>query len=829
MATQMTAAGLGPGVEQTKLLREEPKEEKAAKPDGAVVIKRRLSALGQGQAIAVLGAHGSAGGLLDETPQAKRRPEPIMPATQPRLAGAGGRKKVFRLSEVLKPLSEVQVEKLKLGAVRRILRSERAVAASGAAQARVKILAALVTQFEVPLKGEVLSFILDDVRGRLELAFAWLFQEYNAHLARGGAGGLERYDECLIGLLAGLQEKPDQKDGIFTKVVLEAPLITESALEVIRKYCEDESRTYLGMATLRELIFRRPSRQFQYLHVLLDLSSHEKDKVRQQALLFIKRMYEKEQLREYVEKFALNYLQLLVHPNPPSVLFGADKDTEVAAPWTEETIKQCLYLYLALLPHNHKLIHELASVYTEAIADIKRTVLRVIEQPIRGMGMNSPELLLLVENCPKGAETLVTRCLHSLTDKVPPSPELVKRVRDLYHKRLPDVRFLIPVLNGLEKKEVIQALPKLIKLNPIVVKEVFNRLLGTQHGDGASAVSPLNPGELLIALHNIDSSKCDMKSIIKATNLCFAERNVYTSEVLAVVMQQLMEQSPLPMLLMRTVIQALTMYPRLGGFVMNILSRLIMKQVWKYPKVWEGFIKCCQRTKPQSFQVILQLPPPQLSAVFDKCPELREPLLSHVRALTPHQQAHIPLSTMAILEATTRHEPEGTPGEEKAPKRPSEEEPKSKGGPPAPGGGPSSGSSPSEAPPDLGGSDLEPPSIFISVPEDEESSGGGGDTSPPDAALDTPKDPPAGTEPPQTLPPPSEAPPGSPPSSEPPPPPAPRAPRCPRGGSPMSPPRAEGGGGSLPRPPGLGGQNKKKQNLGEESGVRGRGPALFTL
>lgn len=34
---------------------------------------------------------------------------------------------------------------------------------------------------------------------------------------------------------------------------------------------------------------------------------------------------------------------------------------------------------------------------------------------------------------------------------VPPSPELVERVRDLYHKRVPDVRFLIPVINGLEK------------------------------------------------------------------------------------------------------------------------------------------------------------------------------------------------------------------------------------------------------------------------------------------------------------------------------------------------------------------------------------------
>ncbi|XP_030073168.1 symplekin isoform X3 [Microcaecilia unicolor] len=575
MATQMTSAGIGPGVEQMKQQKVEFKEEKISKPEN-LLIKRRMSSLSQGQAISVVGSGVTVN--LQEEIQAKRRPEPIIPAAPMRLAGTGIRKKIFRLNDVIKALTDVQVDNLKLSAVRRILRSERAVACSGAAQVRVKIMSRMVLQFDEILKSEVLSFILEDMRNRIDLAFAWLYQEYNTYLSHFPDGSPNDYDECLIGLLAGLQERPDQKDGVFTRLVLEAPLITDTALEVIRKYCEDESRSYLGMSTLRDLIFKRPSRQFQYLHVMLDLCSHEKDKVRQQALTFIKRMYEKEQLRDYIEKFALNYLQLLVHPNPPSVLFGADKDTEVAAPWTEETEKQCLYLYLALLPQNHKLIHELASVYTEAIADIKRTVLRAIDQPIRGMGMNSPELLLLVENCPKGAETLVTRCLHILTDKAPPSPELVKQVRDLYQKRLPDVRFLIPVLNGLEKKEIIQALPKLIKLNPIVVKEVFNRLLGTQHGEGNSSVSPLNPGELLIALHNIDSTKCDMKSIIKATNLCFGERNVYTSEVLAVVMQQLMEQNPLPILLMRTVIQSLTMYPRLGGFVMNILSRLIMKQ-----------------------------------------------------------------------------------------------------------------------------------------------------------------------------------------------------------------------------------------------------------
>uniref|UniRef100_A0A8C5E4W0 Symplekin n=1 Tax=Gouania willdenowi TaxID=441366 RepID=A0A8C5E4W0_GOUWI len=653
MATQMTAAGIGPGQEED-VGKEEDNDEDSVSKDR--LIKRKLPPMGLGQAISVVGGY-SDKVSSDAAPATKRLPEPIVPTAQTKLSAAGGRKKVFRLSDVVQPLSEAQIDQLTSKAVKRILHSEKAIAQSGMSHVRVKLLSRLVTQFEGMMKEEVLEFILADIRSRSELAFSLLYQEYNTYLSQLPTGLLDSYDQCLYTLLSSLQEKPEQRDGLFTKLVLEAPLITESALEVIRRYCEDDSRVYLGMTTLKELIIKRPSRQFQYLHVLLDLSSHEKEKVRTTALAFLKRMYEKDQLRDYIEKFALTYMQLLVHPNPPSLLFGADKDTEVAAPWTEETVRQCLFLYLSLLPLNHQLVHELASVYTEAIADIKRSVLRAIEQPIRGMGMNSPELLLLVENCPKGAETLVTRCLHILTDKVPPSPELVERVRDLYQKRVPDVRFLIPVINGLEKNEVIQALPKLIKLNPIVVKEVFNRLLGTQHSEGSSSVSPLTPGDLLIALHNIDSTKCDMKSIIKATNLCFGEKNVYTSEVLAVVMQQLMEQSPLPMLLMRTVIQSLTMYPRLIGFVMNILSRLILKQVWKYPKVWEGFVKCCQRTRPQSYSVLLQLPAAQLTSVFERCPELREPLFHHVQSYTPHQQAHIPNSIMAVLEAKKKPEP----------------------------------------------------------------------------------------------------------------------------------------------------------------------------
>ena len=50
-------------------------------------------------------------------------------------------------------------------------------------------------------------------------------------------------------------------------------------------------------------------------------------------------------------------------------------------------------------------------------------------------------------------------------------------------------------------------------------------------------------------------------------------------EVLTIVLQQLMEQKDIPLLMMRTVIQSVSIYPGLVGFIMNILQRLIVKQV----------------------------------------------------------------------------------------------------------------------------------------------------------------------------------------------------------------------------------------------------------
>ncbi|GFO34652.1 symplekin [Plakobranchus ocellatus] len=648
LATQLTMAGMGKGLGELQMqaLKSEAAEQSKDDDEQPTSPKQVIQTVV---------------GLTTEQ-QAEQQPPPSKKLKISQLPMPPGVRKIkqFQLSHATKQLSDSEMEKMAIQSLERILYAEKAASSGQVEQHRTKILACLTSLFGQTVKLSLLKFIFSDLRNRQDLIFSWLYQEYAncqrySTAASDGRSAVQgatvgSYSNCLTSVLAHLQDMDDHHgDMIFHRVLLEAPLLTDNAIIIVRRYCSVEEHTEAGMKTLSQLIANRPAHRHTFLDIILEFTSHEKEEIRNVAIKAAQALHTSGKMQAEIEQYANQQLKKLLLAKPPS-LPGA-KLEELPEAWTEESIKARLYLHLGLLPSNHKLIHELANVYTATNADIKRAILRVLESPVKGMGMDSPELLTLVENCPKGSETLVMRVIHILTDKAVPSPQLVERIRDLYHKRVPDVRFLIPVLNGLSKAEVMEALPKLIKLNPMVVKEVFNRLMGSHALNNDSVYqSPLTPVELLVALHNIDPSKCDIKTTIKAANLCFAEKATYTQEVLAMAMKQLMEQDPLPTLFMRTVLQSLSMYPRLVGFVLNILQRLIVKKVWKQKRVWEGFIRCCQRAKPQSFQVLLQLPASQLRDVFEVCPDLREPLYAHVQTFTENQKAHINKALISVLE-----------------------------------------------------------------------------------------------------------------------------------------------------------------------------------
>jgi symplekin len=235
--------------------------------------------------------------------------------------------------------------------------------------------------------------------------------------------------------------------------------------------------------------------------------------------------------------------------------------------------------------------------------------------------------------------------LQILTQELAPSLDLIATVKHLYETKLKDVSILIPLLSSLTKDEVLPIFPPLLNLPP----EKFQLALAHILQGSAHTGPALTPAEVLIAIHDIVPEKDGppLKKITDACSACFEQRTVFTQQVLAKALGQMVDRTPLPLLFMRTVIQAIDAFPTLVDFVMEILSKLVRKQIWRLPKLWPGFLKCVSQTKPHSFPVLLELPVPQLESIMKKFPDLRPSLTAY--ANQPTIRSSLPNSALSVL------------------------------------------------------------------------------------------------------------------------------------------------------------------------------------
>jgi symplekin len=110
---------------------------------------------------------------------------------------------------------------------------------------------------------------------------------------------------------------PFFSSSLFSRLLTSAPLITDNALLVLKRYCQDEvntrffvgkfelfdiqTRSYLGMNTLRDLIFRRINMREKFLEILLDFTHNENVSVRNNGIRIAKNLHEKEEFKQSIE------------------------------------------------------------------------------------------------------------------------------------------------------------------------------------------------------------------------------------------------------------------------------------------------------------------------------------------------------------------------------------------------------------------------------------------------------------------------------------------------------------------------------------------------
>ncbi|KAI3819069.1 hypothetical protein L1987_12891 [Smallanthus sonchifolius] len=597
-----------------------------------------------------------------------------------------------KMSAPVVNLTDEQKDHMQQLAFIRIIESYKHIAVAGGSQLRFSLLSSLGVQFPLELdpwrllQTHILADYTNHEGHELTLrALYRLFEEAEAdHDFFSSTTATSTYEMFLLKVAEALRDSFPPSDKSLSRLLNEVPYLPKSVIKLLECLCvpgnsdKDEElhsgdRVHQGLSIVWSLILLRPPTRDVCLKIALQSAVHHLEEVQTKAIrLVANRLYPIPSISQQIEDFAKEMLLSAMNGDnsvdkartdgsntelamdmqkekpltEPVSFITKDSSSEIGQPLTESVTdaQRCMSLYFALCTKKHSLFRQLLIVYKNMSKAAKQAISVQIPKLVRTIGSSS-QLLEIIADPPAGSENLLMQVVQTLTDGAIPSPELIATIKKLYDTKLKDAEILIPVLPFLPKDELLRIFSCFVNLPLDKFQAALARTLqGTSQGG-----SVLTPAEVLIAIHGIDPDKdgIPLKKVTDACNTCFQQRQIFTQQVLAKVLNQLVEQIPLPMLFMRTVIQTIGAFPSLVDFIMEILSRLVSKQIWKNQKLWVGFLKCAQLTKPQSFSVLLQLPPAQLEIAMNKQPTLKAPLVSY--ASQPDIRTSLPRSILVVL------------------------------------------------------------------------------------------------------------------------------------------------------------------------------------
>ncbi|KAJ7958867.1 Symplekin [Quillaja saponaria] len=596
-------------------------------------------------------------------------------------------------------LSEEQENDVKHMAIKHIIESYKHFHGTDFQQTCIVLLARLVAQIDDDNFIMILQkHVLDDQRQKgQELVLHVLYHLHSLMILDSidkSSSASVLYEKFLLAVAKTLLDSFPASDKAFSRLLGEAPVLPESAMKLLNDLCysdvvdchgkfvRDVERVTQGLGAIWSLILGRPQNRQACLDIALKCGVHSQDEIRAKAIrLVANKLYQLSYISEDIEQFAtkmlLSALDQEISGANLSLSGSTDQRVEEQIQSQETSIsgsqisesttsdndsnaKQLLQsssslsfpeaqrlisLYFALCTKKPSLLQLVFNSYGKSPRTVKQAFHRHIPILVRALGQSSSELLRIISDPPQGSENLLTLILQTLTQETTPSDELIATIKHLYETKLKDVTILVPLLASLSKSEVLPIFPRLVAL-PL---DKFQMALAHVLQGSAHSGPALTPVEVLVAIHGIVPEKdgLPLKKIMDVCSACFEQRTVFTQQVLAKALNQMADQTPLPLLFMRTVIQAIDAFPKLVDFVMKILSKLVARQVWRMPKLWVGFLKCVSQTQPHSFHVLLQLPPPQLESALNKHAKLRAPLAAY--ANQPSIKSSLPRSTLAVI------------------------------------------------------------------------------------------------------------------------------------------------------------------------------------
>ncbi|CAD6567154.1 MAG: hypothetical protein TREMPRED_003351 [Tremellales sp. Tagirdzhanova-0007] len=484
------------------------------------------------------------------------------------------------------------------------------------------LLARLATRGTEVKRKPITDFVVSDFARRSKFASIWLNEEwFNEKIGSGG-----QYNVSLDGILSAYLPTVDARDRSLSSFLSTLPEIPTSVVSMLETLCNDTERSIAGFLALRDLVEARPPVRQQALRILLELCTHTERKTRVMAISTVRRWVPESPMAPTVVNYGLGVLRRLVRSDntkldgDTDMEEGEQADEVIESRYlgevTAETVQQHVELVFALSRRQQELLDDIFRVYPKMEAQVQDSVETLLTPLIQSLGASS-KLIEILRIFPPGADRLALRVVTILSADGA-SPVLVSLVKGLLAERELNPRFIIPIVGQLDKAEIERQIPRIVSLlgtsdSRDLVRTAF-----------ASILQKMTPADLLVSLHDEDSG---LKATIEAIGICFSMTTVFRSDVLVNALARVADLPTLPVVFLRTVIQAVTTYKSLIPFIANtVLPKLVAKKIWETPQLWDGFMILAKRIAPASYGSLLRLPMPWLKDVIQRQPALKQGL-----------------------------------------------------------------------------------------------------------------------------------------------------------------------------------------------------------
>ncbi|PKI83902.1 hypothetical protein MVES1_002381 [Malassezia vespertilionis] len=519
------------------------------------------------------------------------------------------------------------------------------------------------------------DFIAHDFAQRLSIAEQWLVEEWACDRLRHKHGFSGSYYTQWLHTLLDTQLHAPIDEPSLRAFFAALPELDDALLAKLDALCVDKASLHEGFALLSTIGAQRPPLRVAVCEKVLHLTRHHDRLVRGKAILTARTwVVQRGPLTDMVLDYAKDSLAQLKEIHEPradhaegadhtdenpaqdeatAALDGAPADTVAPTESLDQDVLRLMELSLVLSVKQPSIFAEDVAVYPHVAPAVQAAMNKHIAPVARAVGPNSAALLDVLRNAPPGAETLVDTAVGILVEKGH-TKALASLVHALVESRGLSIEYLLPLVPYLDTAQIVEILPRAVALlrdptdeNKAKIRSLFRMLIAPAlDGRDSLASAALSPVELMVLLHTHEQA-IGLKAAVTATQLCFAMDDLFRADIMTAALNRLVEEPTLPVLFMRTTIMSIKTFRSLTNYVAtSVLNKLVAKQIWNEPRLWDGFALCASLTAPTSFGALLQLPHTQLRDLMSKQPSMREPLRDYLIYKAGGPTHHAPLLEM---------------------------------------------------------------------------------------------------------------------------------------------------------------------------------------